>query len=287
MNPSLPVPPQGYRAICFDLDGTLLPMELNHFLKTYFHTLGTYVERFGVKYSDFDKGMKAGMDAMFQEHGYTSNATVFWEAFFSFVDRGATDWDKSIAYFYECEFDQIGKGVVPSPWAAQAIDTLVAKGYPLVLTTMPLFPERALECRLAWAGLKAAVFSRLTTYLNSTSTKPHRAYYAENLAALGLQGKDVLMVGNNTVEDLAFTQLGADAFLVTDYLIDPIGCNLDEIKHGSLETFAQWIGQLPVCSNPAKFIEKGLINTDLRDDILKHLEKSQACADSGEEQVSL
>ena len=32
---------------------------------------------------------------------------------------------------------------------------------------------------------------------------------------------DVLMVGNNTVEDLGIRSLGADAFLVTDHLLDP------------------------------------------------------------------
>ena len=51
--------------------------------------------------------------------------------------------------------------------------------------------------------------------------KPKLAYYAENVAACGLAGEDVLMVGNNTVEDLAIRGLGADAFLVTDHLLDP------------------------------------------------------------------
>ncbi len=144
-----------------------------------------------------------------------------WEAFFSHADRDAADWDELLAGFYEHDFGAIGAGVVPNSAAARAIETLAAKGYPLVLATMPMFPRRAVEWRLSWAGVDASRFGRITSFENSTSVKPKLAYYAENVAACGLAGEDVLMVGNNTVEDLAIRGLGADAFLVTDHLLDP------------------------------------------------------------------
>ena len=49
-----------YRAIFFDLDGTLLPMEIDEFMRTYFEALGAYVARFGVAPEAFMAGMKAG-----------------------------------------------------------------------------------------------------------------------------------------------------------------------------------------------------------------------------------
>ena len=62
--------------------------------------------------------------------------------------------------------------------------------------------------------------------------KPRPLYYAENLAAAGVDGADVLMVGNNTVEDLSFMHLGADGYLVTDWLLDPAGFDLASGRRG-------------------------------------------------------
>lgn len=246
-----------YRAVFFDLDGTLLPMDVDAFMKNYFQRLGAFVARRGIAPEDFKAGMKEGIAAMATVDDDSLNADAFWPRFLAHVDpqgEGAIDWKSEVAKFYEEEFGQIGADVEPNPAAARAINALVEKGYPLVLATMPLFPRRAVEWRLRWAGIDPAVFSRITTFENSTSVKPKLNYYAENLAAAGVEGRDVLMVGNNTKEDLAIRALGADAFLVTDYLIDPVGFEVFSIKHGSLEKFANWVEQLPPCADPAEGI---------------------------------
>ena len=166
--------------------------------------------------------------------------------------RREGEWLPLLNEFYEHDFGAIGEGVQANPACARAVAALAAKGYPLVLATMPMFPRRAVEWRLAWAGVDPAHFSRLTSFENSTSVKPKPAYYAENLAACGLAGADVLMVGNNTVEDLAACSLGADAFLVTDHLLDPTdGFDLSSVRHGAMEEFAVWAEALPPCANPA------------------------------------
>ena len=72
------------------------------------------------------------------------------------------------------------------PNAAYVVEALKEKGYPLYLTTMPLFPRIAVEKRLSWANVPASAFDRITTYDNSTSTKPHTAYFRENVEAIGL-----------------------------------------------------------------------------------------------------
>ena len=95
--------------------------------------------------------------------------------------------------------------------------------------------------------------------------KPKPSYYAENLAAAGLCGADVLMVGNNTVEDLGIQALGADAFLITDCLLDPTGgfdlaFDLATVKHGTMEEFAAWAEALPACAEHATGIDAGLVD---------------------------
>lgn len=248
-----------YRAVFFDLDGTLLPMDLGEFMQNYFEGLAAYVAANGLDPEAFITGLKSGIKAMASHDDGRLNSEAYWEAFFSVVDEQSADWTPLINGFYEHEFGRIGEGVVPEPAAARVIDTLTEKGYPLVLATMPMFPKRAVEWRLAWAGVDPKRFSRMTHYENSTSVKPKLAYYAENLRACGLDGADVLMVGNNTKEDLAALELGMDAYLVTDHLLDPAKIDLSTVKHGSMAEFLAWAEGLPVCENPAQGIDSGRI----------------------------
>lgn len=258
-NPPGPKGPCPYRAIFFDLDGTLLPMELEDFLGSYFSSIASFVAAQGLDVTSFSAGLHAGIEAMGSHGDGRTNFDVYWDAFFRHADAHAADWSRLFAGYYEHDFNLIGKGVIPNPAAARAIETLFAKGYTLVLATMPMFPRRAVEHRLAWSGVDSSRFARLTSYENSTSVKPRLAYYAENLAACGLSGQDVLMVGNNTVEDMAALKLGADGYLVTDHLLDTANFDLSEIKHGSMEEFAAWTQSLPTCGNPAEVVDAGVI----------------------------
>lgn len=254
--------PRAYRAVCFDLDGTLLPMELDEFLGAYFQAIGSFVAAHGLDAQAFSAGLSAGIKAMAAHDGSRTNAEAFWDTFFGHVEGGRDVWLPLLNEFYERDFGAIGANVAPDAHAVRAVGALADKGYPLALTTMPLFPRRAVEWRLTWAGIDPALFARITTFENSTSVKPKPAYYAENLAALGAAGEDVLMVGNNTVEDLAFCSLGADAFLVTDHLLDPAGFDVETVRHGSMAEFAAWADALPACADPATGILDGLVPAD-------------------------
>lgn len=251
-----------YRAVCFDLDGTLLPMDLDLFMGGYFSSLGRFVAARGIDEKNFLKGLKAGTKAMAVSGEDLSNEDAFWNEMLKHVDGDARDWQDLLDEFYHTDFTLVGKDVVPDPSAARAVKTLREKGYTLALTTMPMFPPVATAERLRWARVDARDFARISTYDNSRSVKPRPAYYAENLAALGVRGEDVLMVGNNTVEDLAFLDLGVDAYVVTDNLIDPLGYDFSTVKHGSMADFAAWTETLPVCEVPAGPVETGLVDVD-------------------------
>ena len=254
-----------YRAVFFDLDGTLLPMEIEEFLVVYFKAIGAFVAKHGLDPQAFTKALQAGTKAMMKHDGTITNAEAYWNTFYELIGESEIDWQKLLMEFYNQEFAAIGKDVQANPAVKQALDILEAKGYTLLLTTMPMFPPEAVCHRLAWAGVDAHYFKRLTSYDNSTSTKPKLDYYAENLAACGLSGEDVLMVGNNTVEDLAAMQLGCDAFLVTDHLLDPTGnFDLSTVKHGSMAEFAAWAESLPECEAPATSVDAGVIGYETK-----------------------
>ncbi len=243
---------KAYRAILFDLDGTLCPMELEEFLGGYFKDIACYAAEHGIDAEKFARAFGAGAMAMGKRApGGKTNHDLFWDVFFGEFDPNEADWEGLFADYYDTRFGEIGANVEANPATRRAIDALVAKGYPLVLATQPMFPRRAVEWRLAWAGVADAPFRYISTYENSTAVKPQVEYYAEVLERCGLSAADVLMVGNNTLDDLAAAKLGVDVYLVTDHLLDPEDRGLEGVAHGTMEEFASWAESLPACDNPA------------------------------------
>lgn len=256
-----------YRAVCFDLDGTLLPQDIDEFLGGYFHALGAKMVGEGIPADAFKYALGAGTKAMASHDDTKTNEQVYWETFRGALMKVAGSeilpmekWMELFNDFYANDFAAIGANVIPDQNMIDAVAELKAKGYPLMLTTMPLFPPQAVAWRLKWAGLDESQFDRITTYDNSTAAKPHLRYYAENLAAMDVSGADLLMVGNNTLEDLAFTKLGADAYLVTNHLLDPVNLDMNRVKHGDSQEFLAWVKQLPVCDNPLEGVNTGVID---------------------------
>lgn len=235
-----------YKAVFFDLDGTLLPIDMDAFLKGYFARLGQFAAEKGYDPEQFSQALGKATYAMTQTTG-GFNEERFWQTFLPLVNGTREEYEIFLGEFYEGPFNELGADVIPNPAAAEVIKILKEKNYPLYLTTMPLFPRIAVENRLKWAGCDPASFDRITTYDNSTSTKPYVEYYQENIDCIGLPPEDILMVGNNTKEDLAAMKLGCDAYLVTDCLLDPIDFDIDSVKHGSLDDFLDFVKQLPEC----------------------------------------
>lgn len=246
-----------YRAICFDLDGTLLGMDIDEFMMAYFSRIAKWAAKNGLDPERFMIALKSGTKAMALSNDDSLNKDVFWAEFYKVYGKDVlegVDVQEIADKFYLDDFPHIADGFQANPIVGETISILKDKGYPLVLTTMPMFPLQAVKHRLNWAGVNPESFERITTYENSKTTKPRQTYFAENLAAMGLRGEDVLMVGNNTMEDLAFLDLGADGYLVTDWLLDPIGYDLDTIKHGTFEDFNKWASGLSDCENPVENI---------------------------------
>ena len=234
-----------YKVVFFDLDGTLLPMDMDEFLGKYFRSIGKYAASIGLDAQRFSSALTEGVKAMAVDTTDRMNEEVFWTTFYEQYGEDDPAIEGRITEFYHTAFPHIGDGFEPNPAAARAIETLRSKGYRLFLTTMPMFPRLAVEWRCKWAGVDPAVFERITTYDNSFACKPDLRYFRQNLELAGCAPEEVLMVGNNTLEDLASMKLGVDAYLVTDWLLDPVDFPIESVKHGSLADFAGFAEQLP------------------------------------------
>lgn len=239
-----------HKAVFFDLDGTLLPMDLKEFLDHYLHLVGEFFAEKGYDGKQVGEGIWKGLGAMMQpdDSGLT-NEQRFWEVFPAYMEgQGASaPWKELFEEFYTDRFGRLEGKTQVNPLAAQVVNRLRDKGYRLVLATNPVFPAIATAQRLAWTGVDPAVFERVTSYENSRAAKPFAAYYQENLDACGLAPEEVLMVGNDTRDDASATALGMDVYIVTDWLVehDKGSLPLASLPHGTMEQFAAFVETMP------------------------------------------
>lgn len=235
-----------YKAIFFDLDGTLLPINMDEFLAHYYKKLREFCNQKNVDGDAVINAINLGVEAMMVDRDGRFNSERFWDVVEDALDENRDDIDEFLDEFYTTAYTKLGKDMVPNPAARQVLEMLSDKGYTLYLTTMPLFPLVGIVERLRWAGIDDyEIFDKITTFDNCHATKPDIAYFQENIDDSGLEPKDILVVGNNTEEDLSCIELGCDVYLILDYLINSNDFDVDSVKNGTLEQFFLWAKNLP------------------------------------------
>ena len=233
------------KAVLFDLDGTLLPMDQAVFMKDYFSRLYRRLAPLGYTPDVFHAAMKAGIAAMVKNDGSRTGEEAYWDAYSS-VSK--TDLDKELPVlevFYETEFDDVAGSCGHTPKAAELVHSLRARGIRVILATNPLFPRIATQKRICWAGLDPEDFEFYTTFEDIGFCKPNPAYYKEVLRRAELDAADCLMVGNDVAEDMmAGGAAGLRGFLLTDCLINTPSADVDQYPHGSFEELNAYIDSL-------------------------------------------
>lgn len=223
-----------YKAILFDLDGTLLPMDLDTFKRQYFSLLVKSISSHGYEPTVLMNAILKGVGAMLGNSGLRTNEQVFFDVMESILGKGVYKDIKYFEEFYENEFDLVRASVGYDAEAGRVVKRLKEMGYRLILATNPVFPDVATKKRIEWAGLSPNDFEYITTYENSKFSKPNVGYYKEILDKTGLSAAECLMVGNDTADDMSAGALGIDTFLVTDYLINEKNIGISIYKNGKL-----------------------------------------------------
>ena len=230
-----------YKAILFDLDGTLVPMDMNRFLGGYFKGLAKKLERYDIAYDALVKSIWEGTKAMVNNDGNDSNRNVFWEVFEKGIGYSDKDIEKECLDFYANEFNEVKSETSPNPLAKSAVEIARDKADIVVLATNPVFPIVGQRTRMGWVGLSEKDFDLITSYESDSYCKPNPKYYESICERLNIAPYECLMIGNDTTEDMyAARSAGMDGYLVTDWLIE----DKDNKWEGMRGTFAQMVDML-------------------------------------------
>ena len=230
------------KTVLFDLDGTLLPMEMDVFVNRYFTALAHTMQPRGYNPKELIDAVWAGTAAMVQNDGSCTNEERFWQYF---ADRFGKDALRDIPHFeafYREVFPTLSDSCGHNPDAKRVVRKLKAAGYTVVLATNPIFPAIATEARIRWTGLEPEDFIFYTTYENCRFSKPNPAYYDALLKELHLPAEECLMVGNDADEDLAALQCGISVFMLTDCLINKHGTDLSGCPQGGFRDLEAYLG---------------------------------------------
>lgn len=230
--------------VLFDLDGTLLPMDQEIFIKKYFGLLAQKLAPHGYDPEKLIQAVWAGTKAMVMNDGKVTNKEAFWITCDRTLGCEASKDAEVHMDFYRNEFNQVQEVCGFEPMASQIVHSLKDRGYRVALATNPLFPAIATQNRIRWAGLTPEDFEYITTYENSHFCKPNLDYYREILEQLHLQPEECLMVGNDVGEDMITAQLGMKVFLLTDCLINKQNVDISVYHYGGFDVLSGYLKDL-------------------------------------------
>ena len=188
------------KAVLFDLDGTLLPMDEEYFKKIYFGAVYKKIAYLGYTLDELLKVIWYGTKGMIQNDGSQTNEELFWKKFIEVHPDRLEENKENFVDFYSNIFPTLGHTCGYQPLAKYFIKGLKDKGYEVIIASNPIFPLVATKARIRWAGCNP-----------------------------------VIMVGNDVREDMIVNKLGIDSYLITDCLLNLDNEDINKYKHGNFE----------------------------------------------------
>lgn len=204
------------QAVLFDLDGTLLDLDLDAFLRRYFRALGQPVaaivgddEAAGVI-----RAILGSTGAMSLPHPGRTNQEVFYADLLARTGLDLEEHWATFDRFYDEVFPTLGDGCLPRPGARQTVERALDLGLRVAVATNPIFPRKAIDHRVAWAGLDDLALPLVTSYEIMHACKPSPEYFEETALMLGVDPSDCMMVGDDAGLDMPASATGMSTFFV-------------------------------------------------------------------------
>lgn len=236
------------RGVLFDLDGTLLDIDLPAFLDRYFDALTQWssplLAEIRMTPEDLLQAIRSGTRAMMSLHPGRTNREVFHQALLESIGLDLDAAWPLYERFYQEVFPRLDESARPAPGSREAVETALALGLKVVIATNPIFPLAAVRARLAWAELDDLAFSGITSYEHMTACKPHLTYFREAAALAGLAPHDCIMVGDDRYLDMPASDVGMRTFFVGE-----LGDESWAGFYGDLTDFADLLPRLVTASD--------------------------------------
>ncbi len=227
--------------LLLDLDDTLLDTNMEAFIPAYFKALSAAVADV-VAPEIMLPALMGGTKAMMANTDPALRLREIFDAyFFPKLGMERVALQERIDRFYEEKFPSLGSLTHPVPEAIRLVEWAFEKGYRVAIATNPLFPLRAIQHRLSWAGLppEKYPFALVSSYETFHFTKETVAYYPEVMAQLGWPDEPAIMVGDDIEREVKPTQAaGLPVFWVqkSDEISDYAA-----VPQGRLDSFRGWL----------------------------------------------
>ncbi|MEA5075763.1 MAG: HAD family hydrolase [Coriobacteriia bacterium] len=205
------------QAVLFDLDGTLLDLDLSDFLRRYLAALEEATRPLFAEPADrasFMHAFNASVGAMTEPHPGRTNREVF---FSDLRDRTGIDLETHwpvFEDFYAEVFPTLVGDARPAKGARRAVQTALDLGLRVAVATNPIFPRVAVDHRLTWAGVADLPVDVITTYEQMESCKPSPSYFRQTAGLLETAPALCLMVGDDRALDMPASDIGMRTFYV-------------------------------------------------------------------------
>ena len=228
----------------FDLDGTLLPMDMKLFEILYFEGLTKMFSNI-IDPKGLVSLIWASTKVMISNTENITNEAVFMTDLGKRIGEDLTVYQEKFDKYYETEFHKVKESTREVQCMKDSIYLLRTKGYKIVIATNPLFPKSAIHTRIRWAGFEPNEFDYVSTFETNHYCKPQIKYYQEVLKDINKSAEECIMVGNDVQEDLIVKTLGVKTYLITDNILHRTVEDIVTDYKGTYKDFYKFVLTLP------------------------------------------